>query len=251
MKASSIVVVDDQPENRLLLKKYMDEQGHVCHTAGSGKEALELMETEEVDLALIDVVMPQMTGLTLFHYIRDLYPDMATVFVTAINDLDMAVEHLKTGAYDYIVKPVTRKRSQQVVEEALTKLQAILEDNQRRHRLEEQVSLQAKGLEAKDRELSSLNRVFQARLSEQFGETEAEYLKVQASKENQLREAITSIQIDLRRCRQLISLDPGRASSLLEEMETSLVGVQKTVSSSGAGFRKGSSAELAGTQRLE
>ena len=167
--------------------------------------------------------MPQMTGLTLFQYLQDRYPDLAVVFVTAINDLDMAVEHLKVGAYDYIVKPVTRKRSQQVVEEALTKRQAVLEDKQHRELLEERVSFQARGLEAKDRELSSLNRVFQSRLSQQFGAEEAEYLKVQTSKEKQLRETITYVRRTLGQCRQLVSLDPTRASSLLMELETSLM----------------------------
>ena len=61
--------------------------------------------TEElVDLALVDVIIPGMTGLSLFKQIRDSYPEIAIVFVTSIDDMNLALDSIKKGAYDYIIK---------------------------------------------------------------------------------------------------------------------------------------------------
>ena len=111
-----ILVVDDEPGIRDLLKDNLEEQGYVCHTAPDGDAALNVLAEQTVQLALVDIMMPGMTGLSLFERVRERYPDLAVIFVTAWDDLNIAVQNLKNGAYDYVVKPVTRKRLQQAVE---------------------------------------------------------------------------------------------------------------------------------------
>ena len=161
-----ILIVDDEVEIAELLKESLQKHGYVCHTAPGGAQALEKLAGESIDLVLIDIMMPTMTGLTLFRHIKELYPDLAVIFVTAVDDLNLAVEHLKTGAYDYIVKPVTRSRLWQAVEETLEKRDAALEEAQHRDGLEEQRVRQARDLEAKTREISALNRMFYGTLSD-------------------------------------------------------------------------------------
>ena len=125
-----ILVVDDEEGIRDLLKDNLEEQGYICHTAPSGDVALQVLATETVDLALVDIMMPGMTGLSFFEHAKERYPDVAIIFVTAMNDLNIAVQHLKHGLYDYMVKPITRKRLQEAVVEALDKRMAMRADRQ-------------------------------------------------------------------------------------------------------------------------
>lgn len=170
---SHILIVDDEAVIRELLKVNLEEAGYVCHMAPSGDAALDVLAAETVDLALVDVIMPKMTGLTLFQHMKERHPDVAVVFSTAVDDLNLAVEHLKNGAYDYMVKPMTRKRLYQVVEESLQRRKDKLKEKQQRRLLAEQVTRQVTRLETKERELSSLNRVFQAELTKKFTAEEA------------------------------------------------------------------------------
>ena len=168
MADENILIVDDSLESRTLIKRILEAQGYVCHVAAGGEEALGLLETQPVDLALLDILMPGMTGLSLFERIKERYPGAAVVFVTAMDDLNIAVEHIKNGAYDYVVKPVTKQRLLGVVSEALANRTAKLNENKQLVYLEEEASRQATELEGKKRELTSLNDIFQAHLNERF-----------------------------------------------------------------------------------
>ena len=106
--------------------------------------------------------MPGMTGITLFQRMKEKHPDVAVIFATALDDLSLAVEHLKDGAYDYLVKPITPKR---VIDDALSRQRTALEENRHMETLEERVDQQARELETTMRELNSLNRALQADLA--------------------------------------------------------------------------------------
>ena len=170
---SHILIVDDEDGIRELFKVILEERGYVCYTAPSGDVALEVLAAETVDLALVDIIMPKMTGTTLFQQVKERYPDVAVVFSTSLDDLNLAVDYLKNGAYDYIVKPMTRERLRQVVEESLQQRKANLKEKQQRSLLAEQVTRKVTQLETKERELSSLNRMFHAELTKKFTAEEA------------------------------------------------------------------------------
>jgi PAS domain S-box-containing protein len=145
---SRIIIVDDEPGIRDLLQDNLEEEGYICYTAGSGDEALKILAAETVDLALIDIIMPGMTGLSLFAYIKEHYPDVAVIFATAVNDANLGVQSLKDGASDYIVKPVTRKRLLRAAQDALERREAALQEGRRRKTHEELVARQtAKGVD--------------------------------------------------------------------------------------------------------
>lgn len=127
-------------------RKSWRSRGYLCHAAPSGEAALAVLSNEPVDLALVDIMMPGMTGLTLFQHMKERYPDVAVVFSTAVNDVTIVVDHLKYGAYDFMVKPVSWKRLLQVVSEALDRRHALLQDKQNRKFLEERLYHQARDL---------------------------------------------------------------------------------------------------------
>jgi PAS domain S-box-containing protein len=152
---SRIVIVDDEPGIRDLLQDNLEAEGYICYTAGSAEEALKVLAAQTVELAIVDIMMPEMTGLSLFGYIKELYPDVAVIFVTAVNDVNLGVQSLKDGASDYIVKPVTRKRLLQAAQDALERREAALQEGQRHRELEELAARQtAKGA---DGNMVSLN----------------------------------------------------------------------------------------------
>ena len=190
-----VLVVDDKEGIRDLFKVLLEEQGYLCHVASCGDEALEVMSKEPVELAVVDIMMPGMSGLSLYQHIKQVYPHVTVVFVTAVDYLSIAVNHVKDGAHDYVVKPVTSERLCRVVEEALAQRRVAPEEARHRKLLEERASRQAEQLEARVRELSSLSRVYQAELSTNTAPEEDSSLeRLQVLSDQRLQRSMLAIQ---------------------------------------------------------
>ena len=155
-----ILIVDDEKGLRELHEEVLEEAGFICFTAPGGQAALEILAVEAIDLAVIDVMMPEMSGLELFNKTKELYPWVAVLFVTAVDQMDVAVTQVKGGALDYLVKPVTSAKLIESVNEALEKQTTYLEDSNHQQHLEELLVHQSKALENKVREVRALNRMF-------------------------------------------------------------------------------------------
>ena len=167
-----ILIVDDSEDNVLLARKYLEDE-HACYTALCGEDALKILATEPIDLALLDIMMPRMTGLTLFQFVRELRPDLAVIFLTSVDDLNMAVDHMKSGAADYLLKPVTRQRLRQVVQDALTERHRKLSEQKDMEVLAQELEDKRRQLEAKAQEIRSLNTIYQKHLTESFAKEQA------------------------------------------------------------------------------
>ncbi len=100
-----ILVVDDELVVRDSLKEWLLEEGFSVSTAASGAEALEILGKEPRHLMLTDIKMPGMDGVELLQRARDLYPDLTVIMMTAYATVETAVEAIKIGARDYLVKP--------------------------------------------------------------------------------------------------------------------------------------------------
>ena len=162
--ARHILIVDDEQDIRRLLKARLEGKGYVCHTADSAEAAIEVLNAEPVDLMLIDIIMPDMTGLTLFKYIRELFPDTAIIFVTSVDDMNVAFDCVKEGAYDYIVKDKIPYRLVQAVGQALERRDASREIDRHLSHLEELVDNQAVALRQKFQEIAALNQLFRDKI---------------------------------------------------------------------------------------
>ncbi|MFT4626881.1 MAG: DNA-binding NtrC family response regulator [Myxococcota bacterium] len=101
-----ILVVDDEAVLCRNLARYLTLQGHAVDTAGSGEEALELAETAAYALVITDQRMPGMSGLELIHQLQSAQPEALTLLITAYASVDSAVDALRSGASDYLLKPV-------------------------------------------------------------------------------------------------------------------------------------------------
>lgn len=137
MKAQPhILVVDDEINIRGALVTLLNKRGHEVRAAGTGEEALDLLETAPADLVLTDLRMPGMGGMEFLRRLKEKWPDTEVVVMTAFGSIDTAVEAMRVGAYDYLTKPIDRERFPVIVEKALEHRALAFENKQLRDRLQ-------------------------------------------------------------------------------------------------------------------
>jgi putative two-component system response regulator len=141
------LIVDDEPRLRQVMMHLMRADGFQCVEAGNGLEALEQLANQSFSLVLSDLRMPKMDGMELLREIRAKYADTAVVMITAVADVETAVNCLAVGAADYVVKPYQLDDVRARVSQALEKRRLILENRAYRERLEERVVEQGRRLE--------------------------------------------------------------------------------------------------------
>ena len=101
----SVLVVDDESVMRSSLSEWLGDEGFTVRTAESGPKALELLDEEVANVAIVDIKMPEMDGITLLKKIREKGIDMPIIMLTAYATIESAIQSMKEGAYDYLMKP--------------------------------------------------------------------------------------------------------------------------------------------------
>jgi len=141
------LVVDDEERLRQVLTHVMRRDGFQCIEASNGIEALEQLRRYPASLVLTDLRMPRMDGMELLRLVRTRHPDVAVVMITAVPDVQAAVECLGSGAMDYLTKPFHLEEVRARVSQAMDRRRLILENRDYQERLRERVELQASRLE--------------------------------------------------------------------------------------------------------
>ncbi len=104
---STILIVDDEPDFLRLLKRLIQSELECeIFTALSGYEAIEILKDHHIDVAFVDIKMPGMDGFEFLDYVRENYPWLTVIMITAYGCIEVAVKAIKKGAYDFITKPV-------------------------------------------------------------------------------------------------------------------------------------------------
>jgi len=141
------LVVDDEPRLRRVLVRLLEGEGFTCREAGSGTEAIAMLEQQSAPLVISDLRMPQMDGATLLREIVSRWPDTAVIMVTAVAEVESAVACLQLGALDYVAKPFHLDEVRARVMQALDKRRLILENRMYHQELEQRVQEQARRIE--------------------------------------------------------------------------------------------------------
>jgi len=141
-----IVVTDDEPMIRDIVARKLAAQGAECVTAVDGDTAKKAIADGGADLLLLDVRMPNCYGIDVLRDVREAYPDVAVVMMTAVADVKVAIEALRLGAYDYIIKPVDLNLLLLSLDRALEKRELLLENRGYQTYLEERVRRQTERL---------------------------------------------------------------------------------------------------------
>jgi two-component system response regulator AtoC len=114
-----ILIVDDEPSIRKVLGAHLRRDGYDVTAAASGVEAIETLQEEGADLVITDLRMPGMDGLELLRWVKQSYPGLPVIMLTAHGTVDSAVEALKRGAQDYLTKPFDQDELRLVILKAL------------------------------------------------------------------------------------------------------------------------------------
>jgi two-component system, NtrC family, response regulator AtoC len=114
-----ILIVDDEPSIRKVLGAHLRRDGYDVTAAASGVEAIEILQEEGADLVITDLRMPGMDGLELLRWVKQSYPGLPVIMLTAHGTVDSAVEALKRGAQDYLTKPFDQDELKLVILKAL------------------------------------------------------------------------------------------------------------------------------------
>src|SRR5258706_14293312 len=135
-----ILIVDDEAPIRALLGEHLQQVGYDVALAANGSVAMDLLDKGEFDLVLTDVRMPGMNGRELLAEIVRTRPGVGVLMLTACEDLTLAVNAMRIGALDYILKPFRLTEITSSVQEALQRRQNQIEQTQRMQLLEETVN---------------------------------------------------------------------------------------------------------------
>ena len=146
---TSVLVVDDEESIRQALERFITRLGHRAVTARDGVTALERVAQHRFDLMLCDVRMPGVSGVELVPRVLERDPDVAIVMLTAVDEPRTAVECLKLGAYDYLIKPVDLDELELAMRTALRRRQLEIERRELEHWLATEVSQRTRELEEK------------------------------------------------------------------------------------------------------
>jgi len=136
MTTGRILVVDDEINIRGALVTLLEKKRYQVRGAGTGEEALEQLETAAADLVLTDLKMPGMGGMEFLRRLKQKWPDIEVLVMTAYGSIDTAIEAMRCGAYDYLTKPIDRERFPLAVEKALERHALAFENKQLKDRLE-------------------------------------------------------------------------------------------------------------------
>ncbi|HCO12098.1 MAG TPA: sigma-54-dependent Fis family transcriptional regulator [Desulfonauticus sp.] len=115
-----LLVVDDEASQRLLIKAVMEEEGWLVKEASNGLEALNILDQENVQVILADLKMPKMDGLELLHKVQSIDSHLPVILLTAFGTVDLAVEAMKKGAFDFLTKPTDIEELKSTLNKAYT-----------------------------------------------------------------------------------------------------------------------------------
>jgi len=184
---TKILVVDDEETVRVLLQRILQASGYEAVIAANGKEALSVIADGGIDVVMLDINMPGLSGIEVLGKISADWPDLCVIMVTAVADVQTAVTTMKLGAYDYITKPFDQ-------DEALRKIRQAIMNWQERLKLRQNIAEKTKRLQENFAELvASLSR--EHRLLQQLAAKEGTGGKsLLSGLPPELQEPITSVE---------------------------------------------------------
>lgn len=110
-----ILVVDDEENTRIGLTKLLVQEGFVVNSAASGHEALEYLQSANVNLVISDINMPEMGGLAFLRELSRNFPSIHVIMITAYGGVESYLEAMNLGAFEYLHKPVRLRELRSVI----------------------------------------------------------------------------------------------------------------------------------------
>ena len=128
-----VLIVDDEDRFRITLGERLKVRGLEARSAGSGKEALEELQKNPYDVILLDIKMPEMSGIEALARIKKIDPNLEVIILTGHASVDIAVDIMQLGGYDYLLKPCP-------IDDLMEKIDAAFEKKRAREQRTRQTS---------------------------------------------------------------------------------------------------------------
>ena len=139
----SILIIDDDASLRRILEYNLLEAGYAVTAVASGEEGLRTLQSERYSLVITDMKMPGIDGMGVLRGVKELSPETLVIIITAFGTIDIAVEAMKSGAYDYITKPFNRDGLRLTVAKALAFSAIKAENSDLKHELADRSDFRA------------------------------------------------------------------------------------------------------------
>jgi response regulator RpfG family c-di-GMP phosphodiesterase len=155
-----VLIVDDEPEITSILSDLFEDQ-YECTTAGSAEQALIALGSNHFELVISDITMPGMSGLEMLPHVKDSSPNTVVVMISGMQTMESAIDALRLGAFDYVMKPFDLRQVEAVVKRALDHQDLIVAKQRYEDHLEELVEQRTQEL---DQALNSLEDAYRSTL---------------------------------------------------------------------------------------
>ncbi|RKX80254.1 MAG: sigma-54-dependent Fis family transcriptional regulator [Spirochaetes bacterium] len=116
---SRVLIIDDEPGIRNVLKDILEDENYTVFTAEEGLSGLSLVEKESIDLVILDIWLPNMGGIDVLREIKQSHPEVEVIVISGHANIDMAVKAVKLGAFDFLEKPLSMDKVITLVKNAL------------------------------------------------------------------------------------------------------------------------------------
>jgi len=128
--AARILVVDDEPEMCETCRKILARQGHEIWLAENGEAGLQTLREQPIDLAILDLRLPDMDGLEVLRQAKRINPDIIAIMITAHGTVDTAIEAVREGAFDYLLKPFSMAQLEVTTQRSLNHRRLVEENRE-------------------------------------------------------------------------------------------------------------------------
>lgn len=209
-RKTRILTVDDDPGIRDVLTAVLTNAGYDCEEAESAESAASLLDEQEIDLVLLDISMPTKSGIDYLPELKLEHPDVAVVMLTGEKDISVAVRSMREGAFDFLSKPVGSAQLIIRIEHALGRKALEIENKGYQQKLEQIVDELNGRVAQRGREVSSLNKLFQAHI----GQNEAAQRALM-----ELQISLNSFNSEIRGLATIVGITPSETQSLKPSTE--------------------------------
>ena len=151
--AARILIIDDDESVRKVLSSALEEEGYEVKTAETGKKAILMSQKEFFNMALIDIRLPDMEGTKLLSELKDTTPKMRKIIVTGYPSMQNAIEAVKRGANDFVVKPFKMESVLETIKRQLKEQQG--EKKYSEEKVKEFIETRVSEADAEERKLKS------------------------------------------------------------------------------------------------
>jgi two-component system response regulator AtoC len=126
---TKVLVVDDDPKIQYAFQEVLRKEGHTVILANSGEEALNVVQSKQIDIIFLDISLPHIDGLEVLNRFNEMQLNIPTIIITGNGIMQNAVKAMQLGAFDYLTKPLDINRIRELIQKALSKSAADFDDS--------------------------------------------------------------------------------------------------------------------------